>query len=74
MPTDNSQEQTERDLVKYKFEVDEVWNTAEIERDFTVLAFSAPYIRCIRKSDGVHGSMQFTHDPRYYFDFQEDSP
>lgn len=50
----------------------QTWNTQELQRDFEVLGFSAPYIAVRRKSDGVKGSMEFTHNPRLYFDFKEE--
>lgn len=47
------------------------WTTAELREEFEVLSFAAPYIVVIRRSDRVKGSMEFTHNPRYYFNFQE---
>lgn len=46
------------------------WNTEELQRDFEVLGFQAPYVVVIRKSDGVKGSLEFIHRPRVYFSFQ----
>ena len=45
------------------------WNTAELQAEFTVVAFSAPYVDVIRKRDGKKGSLMFNHIPRYYFIF-----
>ena len=45
------------------------WNTEEIQEGFEVRGFSAPYVAVTRKSDGVKGSLEFTHRPRVYFDF-----
>jgi hypothetical protein len=45
------------------------WTTDELRRDFDVLGFMAPFVAVRRKSDGVTGSMEFTHDPRFYFGF-----
>lgn len=47
----------------------EVWNTEELSRDFNVLGFMAPIIVVRRKADGVKGSLEFQHQPRYYFSF-----
>lgn len=46
------------------------WTTEELSRDFVVLGFLAPFVHVKRKSDGVEGSMEFTHSPRLYFGFQ----
>jgi hypothetical protein len=46
-----------------------VYDTQELQEVFTVHNFLAPFISCTRKSDGVKGSMQFQHHPRFYFDF-----
>ena len=51
--------------------VTETWDTEELQRDFTVLGFQAPYVVVIRKSDGKKGSLQFTHSPRLYFGWRE---
>lgn len=50
--------------------VQNTWNTAELQRDFTVVGFQAPFVLVTRKSDGVKGTLEFTHSPRVYFDFQ----
>ena len=50
----------------------ERWDTQALGRDFTVHGFLAPFIAVTRKSDGKKGSMQFTHSPRFYFDFVPD--
>ena len=48
----------------------EVWNTEELQRDFEVTGFAAPYVVVRRRSDGVKGTLEFTHSPRVYFNFQ----
>jgi hypothetical protein len=48
----------------------QVWDTNELGRDFTVLGFLAPFVVVRRKGDGVRGSLEFQHSPRYYFNFQ----
>lgn len=45
--------------------------TAEMQELYTVVGFAAPYVVVYRKSDGVRGSLQFTHHPRFYHSFQE---
>ena len=48
----------------------QVWSTDELSEDFAVIGFMAPYVVAIRNSDGVKGSMEFQHNPRFYFNFQ----
>ena len=48
----------------------QVWDTQELQRDFEVLGFMAPIVVVRRKSDGVKGSMEFQHEPRFYFNFE----
>jgi hypothetical protein len=50
---------------------DQTWNTTELQRDFEVLGFAAPYVVVIRKSDNLKGVLEFTHSPRVYFNFEE---
>ena len=49
-----------------------VWTTAEMQEDFIVEGFMAPYVVVTRKADGVRGTMQFSHSPRLYFNWQAD--
>ena len=48
----------------------QVWDTNQLQEDFTVLGFMSPMIAVIRKSDGIKGSLFFQHRPRFYFNFQ----
>lgn len=50
----------------------QVWNTEELERDYTVKGFGAPLCVVTRKSDGKVGSLFFQHHPRFYFGWEED--
>lgn len=50
-----------------------VWNTQELSEDFEVIGFMAPLVVVRRKADGVKGSLEFTHMPRFYFNFVQDS-
>ena len=47
------------------------WNTQELQEDFTVEAFQAPFVVVVRKADGVKGSLQFDHSPRRYYAWTE---
>lgn len=48
------------------------WNTAELQAEFSVLSFLAPFVSVCRKSDGKMGTMLFQHSPRFYFEFKEE--
>jgi hypothetical protein len=50
---------------------DQTWTTDQLQEEFDVLWFSAPYVGVTRKSDGKDGTMEFGHAPRIYFNFQE---
>jgi hypothetical protein len=50
----------------------QVWNTEELSRDFEAVGFLAPYVVVRRKSDGKKGSLEFQHQPRFYFGFSVD--
>jgi hypothetical protein len=50
----------------------QVWDTRELARDFTIIGFAAPFIAVQRKGDGVKGSLEFQHMPRFYFNFIAD--
>ncbi len=45
----------------------QVWDTAELARDFEVVGFLAPLVVVRRRSDGRKGSLEFQHQPRFYF-------
>jgi len=46
-----------------------VWDGSQLSEGFEVLGFVAPYIVVRRKSDGLKGSLEFQHNPRFYFNF-----
>jgi hypothetical protein len=49
----------------------QVWNTDQLGDAFEVIGFMAPLVVVRRRSDGVKGSLEFQHNPRYYFSFKE---
>ena len=53
-------------------QADKRWDTAELSRDFEVIGFMAPFVAVRRRVDGAKGSMEFTHSPRFYFNFVAD--
>jgi hypothetical protein len=60
--------QPQRDLAEAK----QRWDTDQLREEFEVHGFLAPFIVVTRKADGVKGSMEFTHNPRFYFNFVPD--
>jgi hypothetical protein len=49
-----------------------VWSTEEMREEFIVKGFMAPLVVVKRKSDGAVGSLEFTHMPRFYFNWIAD--
>jgi hypothetical protein len=47
----------------------EIWTTVELQEEFEVIAFLAPFVEVRRKADGIKGVLEFTHEPRLYFNF-----
>tara|TARA_R110000824_G_scaffold386964_1_gene582067 strand:+ start:29 stop:286 length:258 start_codon:yes stop_codon:yes gene_type:complete len=58
--------------VELKAKYGQLWNTSELQKEFTVRGFLAPYVTVTRKLDGANGSMLFSHRPRFYHSFKED--
>jgi hypothetical protein len=52
----------------------QVWDTAELSRDFEVLGFLAPLVVVRRKVDGQLGSLEFQDHPRLFFAFEKHRP
>ena len=50
----------------------QVWDLRELAATFIIVGFAAPYVVVRRKSDGKVGSLEFQHDPRFYFNWLED--
>ena len=48
----------------------QVWDTDQLRQDFEVIGFLAPLVVVRRKADGVKGSLEFQHSPRFYFRFE----
>ena len=48
----------------------QVWTTEEMSAEFQAIGFMAPLIVVFRKSDGMKGSLEFQHSPRFYFNWQ----
>jgi hypothetical protein len=50
----------------------QTWDTAGLQRDFTVKGFLAPFVVVVRKVDGKLGSLEFQASPRIYHSWKED--
>jgi hypothetical protein len=48
----------------------QVWDTKQLQEDFAVEGFMAPFCSVTRKEDGARGALLFQHHPRYYWGFQ----
>lgn len=51
----------------------ESWDTEALRAEFTVRAFLAPFVLVTRTRDGTRGTLEFTHNPRRYFNFVPDT-
>ena len=47
----------------------QTWDTTQLQVDFEVTGFAAPYVVVRRRADGVKGTLEFTHSPRVYHTF-----
>lgn len=48
----------------------QVWDTDQLQQEFEVIGFGAPFVVVRRRADGAKGSLMFQHSPRFYFSFQ----
>lgn len=48
-----------------------VWDPEQLAEYFEVVGFLSPYAIVRRKSDGRLGSLEYQHDPRWYFAWSE---
>jgi len=51
----------------------QVWDTQEVQKEFKITSFLAPFCAAIRRADNVKGSLEFGDYPgRVYFNWMED--
>lgn len=50
----------------------QVWSTGELQRDFNVLGFVSPFVVVTRREDNQKGSLEFQHEPRFFFNWKPD--
>ena len=46
------------------------WSTAELQRDFVVRSFLAPYVLVTERASGRKGTLLFRNIPRTYYDWK----
>ena len=62
---------TEKQTKKYLEEkYGAVYDTQELQKKFIIESFLAPIVFCTEKETGEQGTMEFTHMPRFYFNFK----
>lgn len=47
-----------------------VWNTWELQEDYVVEGFAAPFVLVTCKKTKRKGTLLFQHAPRFYYSFQ----
>ena len=67
-PTQGEKEMDREEIEK---EYGKAWDTNQLQEDFTVKGFQAPYVVVTRKADNKTGSLEFQHMPRFYYSFKE---
>lgn len=45
----------------------ECWSTDEVQEEFEILGFMAPFVTAIKRSTGEKGVLTFVHNPRVYY-------
>ncbi len=48
----------------------QLWDTRELQEDYTVEGFLAPFVSVVRKKDNAKGLLMFSHHSRYYHSFK----
>lgn len=72
--TEQKTEQEEKDEVRKELEdrYGQVWDTTQLQEDFSVISFMAPCVVVERKSDSRRGTLYFQHRPRFYWGWVAD--
>lgn len=53
-------------------DAEQTWTRDQVLAEFELVGFAAPFVVVRRRSDGVRGTLEFTHSPRVYFNFVRD--
>ncbi len=68
---DSDEDKARKDL-EARYGAGHVYSTEELRDNFMVVGFAAPFVVVERRDDGARGSLEFTHSPRFYFNFVPD--
>lgn len=66
---DDTESAAKRELLSRGYA--EVMTRAEAQAKYTFVGFCAPWVEVVRESDNKRGTLEFTHSPRFYFNFVE---
>jgi hypothetical protein len=66
-----SPEETER-RKQLEAQYGEVYTKDEVLERWEIIGFMAPFVVVREKATGKKGSLEFSHMPRFYFNYQED--
>jgi hypothetical protein len=69
---ESSEPEQERARLVAIYGADNVFNTQEMSAKYEVIGFMAPFCVVKDKATGKKGSLEFQHDPRFYFNFMAD--
>ena len=61
-----------RKELEEKYGEKNVYSTKEVEEEFEIISFLAPYCTARRRSDNKQGVLEFCDNPRFYFDFKQE--
>jgi hypothetical protein len=61
-----------RDILEKQY--GKVWDSAQIRVEFEIVGFMAPFVVVKVRATGEVGSLEFQHDPRFYFNYVADKP
>lgn len=64
--------QQERARLEEKYGKDNVWDTDELEKRFSIQGFLAPFCVATERETGKKGVLTFQHSPRFYFDWRDE--
>ena len=56
--------------VRLEAKYGKVYNTQEVQAEFEIEGFMAPYVVCTSRRTKERGTMEFQHQPRLYFNFR----
>ena len=48
-----------------------VYDTPELQENFEIISFAAPFVYGVDKATGKKGTLMFQHNPRLYYSFEE---